>query len=98
MAFCIDRFLAIRFPLHHRTNLRRNSLFAISFIFACSSVNALYIPVVYYWILQNSMLESGAIIPQFPVLFRHWRRIEMWWEVSWDQLNLRLTFSVLVNC
>ncbi|GAU94171.1 hypothetical protein RvY_05996 [Ramazzottius varieornatus] len=54
---------------------------ALAAIFAGSAVNALYIPIAYYWMLHNSMLQAGRVIPQLPAMFRHWRRIEMWWEV-----------------
>ncbi|OQV24650.1 hypothetical protein BV898_01709 [Hypsibius exemplaris] len=81
MAFCVDRYLAIRCPLHHRTNYRRNSLFAVAFIFVCSAVNALNVPVFYYWMLGNDFLAPGAVVPQFPKVFQQWRRMEMWWEV-----------------
>ncbi|XP_055333023.1 uncharacterized protein LOC129584738 isoform X2 [Paramacrobiotus metropolitanus] len=81
LAFCIDRFLAIELPVQHYTRKRRRSFRLLGIICVASAVNALYIPVVYYWIFSNSNLQAGQRVPEFPIAFRQWRHVEMWWEV-----------------
>ena len=93
LAFCVDRFLAIGFPLHHHTKYRRFSYIALAAIFLGSALNALYIPIAYYWMLNNSMLQAGRVIPQLPAIFRYWRRIEMWWEVRMTKILQKKDFE-----
>ncbi|XP_055328737.1 uncharacterized protein LOC129581589 isoform X2 [Paramacrobiotus metropolitanus] len=93
MMFCFDRCVAIVFPLYHFANWQRGfGALAITLAFAAAALNALLLPVTYYWNQQNFDFTVNSYVRNMPDYLSRWKEVDVWWEALFGIIVYILIF------
>ncbi|OQV13162.1 hypothetical protein BV898_12592 [Hypsibius exemplaris] len=88
LMFCLERCVAVTFPLFHYTNKHR--LFGgvtVTVIFVFSAIVGVLSPVLYYWNLNaTGTLELKQPVRKIPYSLYMWKEVDTWWEFIFTSL------------
>ena len=95
LMFCLERCVAVTFPLFHYTKKRRCfGGITVTVVFALSALIGILVPVLYYWNLSaTGSLKANQPVRRMPYSMALWREVDSWWEVR----SVDLTYSRSAN-
>lgn len=83
LVYCLERCVAVKFPMFHYTKKRKYfGGAAVTVVFLLSAVNGVLTPVLYYWNLAlTGTLELNQPVRKLPYALSVWKATESWWKV-----------------